>query len=251
MALGTAGSPVPRLRHRWQNESAVKAFGTDFDGVIINLEPEKAAVFGGLLHDRWDADPSQAAAYYLRMGGASRRSKFDHFHGLAFGRPLDAPAYAVIEREFSRHLETTLYPGVRLLPHALDVMAYARSRFDYTFVSSGVPGGEIASLIRSLGMAECFDEVFGTGGAYPSKREHFRAVMARRPERTIFVADGLEDMRIAREFGAIPVGIPTNHAADALTRAGAAVVCDLDCVVAVIGDLLGAGPPLGERGSRL
>ena len=58
---------------------------------------------------------------------------------------------------------------------------------------------------------------------YPSKRNHFQQIRAERdPPVLVFVADGLADMRIARECGATSIGIPTNHSRGELYAAGAA-----------------------------
>jgi len=47
----------------------MKIIGYDFDGVFINIENEKAKLFGAILHKRWGVDPSQAADAWLLKSG--------------------------------------------------------------------------------------------------------------------------------------------------------------------------------------
>lgn len=44
----------------------MKIFGTDYDGVIINIEPQKAEIFGTLLMKEWGIDKNVAAKFYMQ-----------------------------------------------------------------------------------------------------------------------------------------------------------------------------------------
>jgi phosphoglycolate phosphatase-like HAD superfamily hydrolase len=206
----------------------MKVFGTDYDGVIINIEPQKAEAFGDLLHRRWGVPKDEAAQFWMQTGGSSRRSKFDYFYTKQYGETLSDSAYQAIEQEFSSILKTQWYPTVHLLPYALELLQYARATFDFTFVSSGIPMQELHDLLTLNGIAHYFDLVVGTNEHYRSKHDHFKEIITQQnPSLMIFIADGLEDMKVARAFGAVSIGIPTNHTTQALLSAGADHVCDL------------------------
>lgn len=218
----------------------MKVFGTDYDGVIINVEPQKAQAFGDLLNKRWGVNKGDASKFWLETGGKSRRSKFDHFYNLRFGRKLSEDDYITIESEYSHKLRTEFYPTLTLLPGTLDLLQYARTHFDYMFVSSGVPMQEIEYLANLNGVARYFDKILGTNEKYPSKEKHFQEIMlAQKPDMLVFVADGAEDMKVAREFGAIAIGVNTNRPKEELTAAGANYTCNVVDVVPVISDLIG------------
>ena len=114
------------------------------------------------------------------------------------------------------------------MPKALDLIEFARSNFDKLFISTGIPTEEIGYLAKLNGVADYFDLILGTNDRFPSKTEHFKEVRAKwLPSKFIFVADGLSDMEIAKDGGAIPIGIPTNHSKQELIAAGAAATCAL------------------------
>lgn len=217
----------------------MKVFGTDYDGVVINIEPQKAEAFGALLHEKWNVNKEEAAKFWIGTGGKSRRSKFDHFYEKQFGKKLQDEDYKVIESRYGNILKTEFYPKLKLLPGASDLLQYARSHFDYTFVSSGVPMLEIEYLVDLNGLTKYFDKILGTNEKYPSKREHFQEILStQKPDNLIFIADGTEDMKVAKEFGAITIGIPTNHSEGELSNAGARYTCDLSQAVPIIQKLL-------------
>lgn len=206
----------------------MKIFGTDYDGVIINIEPQKAEAFGTILNKAWNICKEEAAKFWIATGGTSRRYKFDYFYAKQFGKQLKDEDYKTIEQEYSNVLKTQFYPTVALVPHALELLQFARSQFDYTFVSSGIPMEETRYLVNLNGISEYFDIVLGTNAIYTSKRDHFQEVIAKqKPDLFVFMADGLEDMKVAKEFSVISIGIPTNHSEEELCGAGATKVCTL------------------------
>lgn len=212
-----------------------KGFGFDYDGTIVNIEPQKAKVFGNLVGSAWGADEQEASKYWLETGGASRRSKFDYFYTHRFGKDLSEEEYREIEEKFSLILKKDYYPNLKLLPGALEVLKFVRSHFDFVFVSSGVPTKEIRYLVRLNGVGTYFDLILGTDEKYPSKREHFRKIIeGKTPDLLIYMADGLEDMRVGKEFGAYTIGIPTNHPRLYLRKAGADYICNLNESIEVI-----------------
>jgi phosphoglycolate phosphatase-like HAD superfamily hydrolase len=213
----------------------MKIFGTDYDGVIINIEPQKAAIFGEILNRHWRIDGKEAENFWQTTGGTSRKYKFDYLYNKQFGNQLPELEYTEIESEFSRLLKEKLYPNLTLLPGALELLKFARINFDHTFISSGVPMEQIKYLAEMNNVSEYFDLILGTNNEFPSKTEHFKNVISQwSPDRIIFVADSPEDMRIAKAANAIPIGILTNHTEQELINAGASATCNLQNAIPTI-----------------
>lgn len=213
----------------------MKVFGTDYDGVIINIEPQKAKAFGALVYKKWGIKEGEALEYWLANGGNSRKFIFQSIFKKNFGRNLADPEYKKIEKVYNQILKTRFYPTVKLLPGALELLQYVRSHFDYTFVSSGIPEGEIQYLVNLNKLGDYFDSVFGTSKEYPTKREHFKKIIEEQEPKTIvWVADSQEDMRIGRQFGAVCIGVLTNHSKTELLNSGAKHAVKLNEVINII-----------------
>lgn len=216
-----------------------QVFGFDYDGTIINIEPQKADAFGEILNQHWAVGQQEAAEFWIETGGTSRRYKFDYFYKQQYGWDLTDDEYRAIEQVFSRTLRTKYYPQVQLLPHALETLEFVREHFGYVFVSSGVPMEEINYLVKVNGILRFFDIVLGTDDKFRSKRDHFDLVIkAQQPQLMFYLADGLEDMKVAQEFGVISIGLPTNHSQESLQEAGAKYVCEPNEVNRVVSEIL-------------
>lgn len=214
-------------------------FGFDYDGTIINIEPQKANAFGEILNQYWGIDRQGAAKYWIEGGGTSRRFKFDYFYKQQYGRDLADDDYHNIEQVFSRTLRTKYYPKVQLLPHALETLEFVRERFGYLFVSSGVPMEEIKYLVKLNGVLSFFDIVLGTDDKFRSKRDHFNLVIkTQQPQLMFYLGDGLEDMRVAKEYDIVSIGLPTNSSRQSLLEAGAEYVCETHDVNQLISKIL-------------
>lgn len=201
----------------------MKAFGTDYDGVIINIEPQKARAFGEILNKHWGINTKEALDFWLATGGKSRRYKFNYFYNKAYNKRLSDEVYKTVEHEYSQLLKTNLYPQVTVLPGAMELLEYAKAHFDFLFVSSGVPMKEINYLVELNGVSQYFDLVLGTNQVYQSKREHFKKIFDEdKPDSIVFIADSPEDMKVAKEFPkTTAIGVLTNHSKEELKTAGA------------------------------
>ena len=205
----------------------MKIFGTDFDGVIINIEPQKAAAFAELVNNEWGIDKDAAYNCWHDFCGTSRRFKFDYFYKKKFGEKLDDKTYQLIEPQLSMILKTKYYPSAQFLPGALEMLKFARENFDYCFVSSGVPMAEIKYLLDLLDVSKYYDSILGTDNIYKSKADHFRKILGgKHYDPLIFIADGIEDMKVAKEFNAKTIGVTTNHTGKELKKAGATITCE-------------------------
>lgn len=204
----------------------MKIFGTDFDGVIINIEPQKAIAFEKLVNKEWGMDENEVKKYWMATGGIGRRVKFDYFYHKKFGKNLSDKEYKLVENKFSNLLKTKYYPKVELLTGALNLLKFARANFDFTFVSSGMPIEEINYLIKLLGLSEYFDAILGTSKLFKSKTDHFQKVVEEKtPDLIVFAGDAAQDMKVAKQFGAKVIGVLTNRSKEELEQAGATVTC--------------------------
>lgn len=204
----------------------MKIFGTDYDGVIINIEPQKASAFGKLLKKEWGINEKKASKFWIEKGGTSRRYKFEYLYTRFLGKDLPDDIYKIIEAKFSKILVDTLYPRVKILDGAIELLKYARENFDFTFISSGVSSRELEYLVGLNKLTDYFDQIYGTDDLHKSKEDHFRAVLAdKNPDLFVFLADSPEDMRVANNFKAISIGITTNHSGGELIKSGADIVC--------------------------
>ncbi len=204
----------------------MKIFGTDFDGVIINIEPQKAIAFGELFEKEWGLDKNEVEEYWMATGGGARRVKFDFFYHKRFGKNLNDEDYLAIESKFSNLLKTQYYPKVQLLPGALELLKFVKENLDFRFVSSGVPMEEINYLIKMLNLSEYFDLVLGTNRLFKSKVDHFQKITnEKHPDLIIFAGDAAQDMKVAKQFRAKTIGILTNCSKEELEKAGADTTC--------------------------
>lgn len=200
----------------------MKVFGTDYDGVIINIEPQKAELFGALLNKYWGIDNKTAAEFWIAKGGTSRKHKFDYLYEEKFGRKLNDFNYIQIENEFSKILKKDYFPNIKILDGAIELLNYCRSKFDKLFVTSGIPIDEINYLVEINGLSKYFDEALGTNEEFPSKKEHFNKIVKDwKPNDLVFIADSPEDMKIAKEFTNNLIGMTSNHPKEELIEAGA------------------------------
>lgn len=217
----------------------MKVFGTDYDGVIINIEPQKAKAFGSILNKQWGTDINEAAIFWLASGGTSRKYKFEYLYSKKYGEKLSDTDYIEIESKYSNLLKNEFYPQVKLLPGAKNLLEFVKVNFDKTFISSGIPAEELQYLAELNKVAKWFDLCLGTGDKYPSKKEHFDEVRLRwNPSEMYFVADSAEDMKEAKKAGAYAIGVLTNHKGEDLIESGADQVCQLQDTIPVLKDLI-------------
>ena len=124
-------------------------------------------------------------------------------------------------------MKNEFYPKIKLLDGALELLRFCKENFDHTFISSGITMEEIKYLVELNGLSNYFDLILGTDLRFISKNEHFNEVgKIWRPDEVFFIADGLEDMRIAKKFGFYSIGITSNHSQKDLKDAGASETVD-------------------------
>lgn len=217
----------------------MKIIGFDFDGVFINIETEKAKLFGDILYKHWGIDPILASNLWLLNLGTSRRYKFDLLYQNNFNNKLQEEIYQEIEQEFSDTLIRDYYPGAELINETFEAARDLNNKFDLSFISSGIPHDELNSIASKFKIDKYFDLILGTSQNFKSKADHFHIVTQNNlPSPGIFIGDGLEDMKIAKQFNFIAVGLPANHDSQALLNAGADLVCEFSSLKQEINNLI-------------
>lgn len=225
---------------RYNLKNNMKVIGFDLDGTIIDMEEQKSKAFGMLLNKHWGTDVNEAAKYWIKTAGKSRRSKFDHFFAKKYGTKLTDGGYQKVEVEFSNKLKNVFYPKVKFIAGALDLLKFCRKTFDVVFVSSGVPHDELKFLIKLKKMDKYFDRIYGTNEKFKSKEYHFELIIDNfKPELLIFVGDGFEDMKVGRRYNAITIGVPTHQTDDSLRNSGAQYVLPLGKISHLLKNILG------------
>ncbi len=206
----------------------MKIIGFDFDGVFINIENEKANLFGDILHKHWGADAVVASKLWLVNLGTSRRHKFDLIYQDRFKNELHEDVYQVVEQEFSNTLITDYYPKVQLVNETFETVRDLNDKFNLSFISSGIPHVELNAIASRFKLDEYFDLILGTSQNFRSKVDHFHLITKdNQPSMGIFIGDGLEDMRIAKQFSFTAIGLPVNHSHEELREAGADIICEV------------------------
>jgi phosphoglycolate phosphatase-like HAD superfamily hydrolase len=206
----------------------MKIIGFDFDGVFINIENEKAKLFGDILHKYWGTDSLLASRLWLVNLGTSRRHKFDLIYQDKYHKDLQEDVYQVVEQEFSNTLTTDYYPKVQLVNETFETVRDLNDKFGLSFISSGIPHVELNAIASRFKLDEYFDLILGTSQNFRSKVDHFHLITRDNlPSMGIFIGDGLEDMRIAKQFKFTAIGLPVNHDAEELREAGADIICEL------------------------
>lgn len=217
----------------------MKVIGFDYDGVLTNVEPEKARAFGDTLSDEWNVDGKEATDFWFSQGGTSRRFKFDHFYKQQYSKDLPDDIYQKIESKFSQLLREKYYPDIKLLPHIEEVLSFSKNNFDFTFVASGVPEEELKYLIEISSVGKYFDSVLGTNKVYKNKKVQFDEVKKdTNPRIMLFVGDSVEDMKMAKWSDIIAIGLTTNHSGEKLESAGADFVCGLENLQSTIKEVI-------------
>ncbi len=205
----------------------MKMIGFDFDGVFMNIEDQKAELFGKVLHKFWGTDPERACKVWINELGTSRRYKFDCLYSERFDRPLSDAEYREVEQYFSNILMREYYPNAQVIAETYDTAKNLNGNFDFAFISSGVSMGELEKITKKISLDQYFDKIYGTNGIYTSKQDHFKEIIQNgKPNLGIFIGDGLEDMRIAKKFNFFAIGLPSNHSPKKLLSAGADLICN-------------------------
>jgi phosphoglycolate phosphatase-like HAD superfamily hydrolase len=172
----------------------------DFDGVILDSVDLKTRAFAAVYEGADATKIAAVVAYHEKHGGVSRREKFVHFERTLFGRPGDAASVDALCRRFAAIVDAAM-PHANFIPGARRLLAawHGKARLH---VVSGMPDGELRSIVAARGLAHYFDLLIG---APTPKLEAFRRILAQTgipPERTLAIGDSTTEFAAAEAVGA-------------------------------------------------
>jgi phosphoglycolate phosphatase-like HAD superfamily hydrolase len=179
--------------------TAVRAIVLDFDGVLLDSEAAKAAVFDEV----FSAYPEYAAAmaaFHQAHVSLPRRAKFEHCVFSIMGRPGDTWEVETMIRRFSGTVVDRV-AACAAVPGADAFLAEFSGRVPL-YVASVTPEPELRTVIEARGWAAHFTAVFGDPPT--PKPQAIGAIVAREclaPPEVVFVGDSAGDYEAARATG--------------------------------------------------
>jgi phosphoglycolate phosphatase-like HAD superfamily hydrolase len=176
----------------------LRAIVFDFDGVILESHDIKTEAFLALFA-QYPEKLDAIRSYHLNNVGISRFVKFEHIVREILRRPYTEEDRERLGAEFARltHERILACPEV---PGAQSLLPRLGGRV-LRIVASGTPEEELRQIVRERGIADWFDEVWGTPR---TKTEILRDAMTRHglpPPSVLMVGDGMSDYKAACEAG--------------------------------------------------
>jgi len=147
----------------------------DFDGVIKDSMPAKAAAFYEVFISYGEEVASQALAHHERHGGVSRLVKIPLYFKTYVGREAGPKE---LERAMQRFADLSWEATINspYVPGAYEYLQKHHLTQDF-YIVTGTPEGEILESCQRLGIYDWFQGIYG---APKSKTEIIQAVMEER-----------------------------------------------------------------------
>ena len=166
----------------------------DLDGVILQTNAVKREAMVSLFDV--DEDRKTKINDYVRSAGGVRRDlKIMHILRSIQGHPCPEGALPGYLERYAAVLKLSL-PAAPLVPGVGQFMRDPSFTF---YLSSSAPEAEVMDQLRSRGLLDCFEAVFG---ASTPKEEALSRVQARSHDRQpVFFGDSLADLDAARAAG--------------------------------------------------
>ncbi|HEX4403534.1 MAG TPA: phosphoglycolate phosphatase [Polyangia bacterium] len=171
----------------------------DLDGTLVDSAPDIAAALNAALADLGHPTyPLPVVKSYVGDGAAKLVER-------AAARTSDVDQERLFEH-FKVQYAANLCVATKPYPGIVDVLERLRAAGTPCAVVTNKPGGMARELLHALALDAFFAEILGDGDGYPRKPspEIALAVCARHavaPTGTLFVGDGLPDVRVAHAAG--------------------------------------------------
>lgn len=171
----------------------------DFDGVLVDSAPIKAAAFRRLYAPHGVEVAERVMAYHKANEGISRLVKIRHCHREFLGIGLDDDALATVADQYSQEVESRVVE----CPWVAGAEAFVATHADATrlFVVSGTPEEELRRIAEARGMSRYFVELRGSPASKQAILDDLVARHGIDPRRALFVGDAMADLAAARHAG--------------------------------------------------
>jgi HAD superfamily hydrolase (TIGR01509 family) len=193
----------------------------DFNGVIIDDEPQHCAALAATLDDygfTLDRD-----TYYREYLGFDDRESFRFAFG-RMGRAADEPALLEAVERKSAHYERAIRASMRLVPGATEFVEGAALDGFQLAIVSGALRREIELVLELAGLRPHFAEIVAAEDVSACKPDpqgynRARAALALAPQRCMVIEDSLPGLAAARAAGLRCAMLATSHDQDACVGA--------------------------------
>lgn len=176
----------------------LRAVVFDFDGVILESGNIKTEAFLDLFAD-WPEHREAVLAFHLANLGVSRYVKFRYVVEALWARPYTPQDEAELGAAFER-LVLDKVLRCPFVPGAAETVAALQGWLP-TFVASGTPQAELEQIVAERGLADCFQEVWGTPRTKPDILQDIVTRYGWQPDEVLMVGDGLSDYQAAQAVG--------------------------------------------------
>ncbi len=170
----------------------------DFDGVILDTLPMKAAAFASLFPNISPSEASRIKNHHFSHGGVSRMYKIPLYATWAGLPSLSDDQIANYSEQFSftvSHLIRTAPP----LPGVLEYIKLFHTT-QQLYIASASALSDLNDILPFLGINKCFRRVYGSP---PSKIENLHSLFSSydlQPSACCFIGDSVSDFDIARRL---------------------------------------------------
>lgn len=181
----------------------------DFDGVILPSEGIKIRGYSKIFSDFGEEVPHEAIKKARYEFADAKGNRFDIIRGI-FNRIGTSDIehkvaeygarYGKIVKEEVEALQVS--EKVRTLLRAL-------SKENCLYINSNNPDESLRITIKSLGIAEYFQGIFGSSRTKEGNLREIARLESVDPKHVLFIGDGGGDLRAAEEFGCEFIGIAT------------------------------------------
>jgi phosphoglycolate phosphatase-like HAD superfamily hydrolase len=195
----------------------------DWDGVLFEGVKIKLHAFGQACREKAKL-PSRFAIEHYWDGGRNNFEVFEQEYRKHFGRKPPAGLAEEVNAHYLLLLKGKIEKAGLFKDVASGLAALKQDGHTLAISSSATPES-LRRLMRSHQVLHHFSEVLGTSRKRPSFTKgtpHLSHLLQKYSlPRIFFVGDAPEDMRIGKEFGAIPVGRIGTCTKERLRKAGA------------------------------
>lgn len=177
----------------------VKLIVFDCDGVILESVEAKTRAFG-VLGKRWGDEAARRLVEYHNLhGGLSRLLKLEWFFKEVLRQPASKEEIEALGREFARiSLDEVI--SSPFVPGFVQTFETCEKRIPM-YVASGAPHDELCLVLKSRGLYERFNGVYGSP---PVKNELLKKIVEQSgvaPQDVLMVGDSGTDLEAAQCAG--------------------------------------------------